>query len=66
MNNLKTTISGILFVGSICGTLASVSPTIPALAPYTPYFLAAAAVAGSVNSYFQKDHDTTGGTKQQS
>lgn len=63
--NYKTTISGIFFVGALCGFLATITNLIPELEPVKGYLLAAAAIAGFVNTYFQKDKDMTGGTRNQ-
>jgi hypothetical protein len=63
--NWKTTLSGVTFVGGLCGSLAGMSGQIPALEPYVQYLLLASFISGAVNSYWQKDKDVTGGKKEQ-
>lgn len=63
--NWKTTLSGIVFVGALCGFLAGMTDTVKLLTPYKDYLLLGAAVSGFINAYHQKDKDVTGGTKQQ-
>lgn len=61
--NYKTTISGIAFVGTMCGTIAGATGMFPFLTPYAPYLLFASFVCGAIVSYFSKDKDVTGGNR---
>lgn len=63
--NWKTSLSGIIFIGALCGFLAGMTDTVSFLAPIKEYLLFIAAVSGFVNSYFQKDKDVTGGNIKQ-
>jgi hypothetical protein len=62
--NWKTTLSGVTFVGGLCGSLAVMSGQIPMLEPYVQYLLLISFIAGSINTYWQKDKDVTGSKKE--
>ena len=69
MTNWKTTASGAVAVGSMCGALATqlqpVAVALPWLTIVQPYLVLAGLIAGVVNAFLQKDHDVQGGTRYQ-
>jgi hypothetical protein len=65
--NWKTTLSGVIFVGSLCSFLAAGIPGVnhPWLTAAQPWLLFVSAVSGFISHYFAKDKDVTGGKRIQ-